>query len=161
MSTGTIVFIVIMVILVAAIVALYFMGRRLQKQQEEQQAQIEASKQEVSMLIIDKKRLKIKEAGLPPQVYEQTPWYFKRSKLPIVKAKVGPQIMNLVADDKIFDLIPVKTQVKATVSGIYIVGVKGARGQALPTPPAKKKNAIGRFMDKVREAGGAAPVKKK
>lgn len=153
--------IIVIVVMIAAIVALYFMGKRLQKRQEEQQAQIEASKQQVNMLIIDKKKLKIKEAGLPPQVWEQTPWYYRRAKLPIVKAKIGPQIMNLVADERIFDQIPVKMQVKATVSGIYIIDVRGARGQALPTPPAKKKGPIGRFMDKVREAGGAAPVKKK
>lgn len=161
MSTGTIVFIVIIAVLIAVIVAMYFLGKRLQDRQAEQEAQIEASKQKVSMLIIDKKKMKIKDAGLPPQVYESTPWYFKRSKLPIVKAKVGPQVLNLVADQRIYDQIPVKTQVQAMVSGIYIVDVKGARGQALPAPEAKKKNFIGRFMDKVREAGGAAPVKKK
>ena len=65
MSTGTIVLIVILVILVAAIVVLYFLGKKAQKKQAEQQAQIEAYKQNVSMLIIDKKRMKLTESGLP------------------------------------------------------------------------------------------------
>lgn len=118
-------------------VALYFLGKRAQKKQDEQQAQIEAAKQTTSMLIIDKKRMPIKESGLPQMVIDQTPKLMRRTKLPIVKAKIGPKIMVLVADEKIFDLIPVKKEVKATVSGIYITEVRGVRG-ALEKPPAKE-----------------------
>ena len=64
MSTLSIVLLVILVILIIALVALYFFGKKAQKKQEEQQAQIEAAKQTVSMLIIDKKRLPLKESGL-------------------------------------------------------------------------------------------------
>ena len=100
--------IVVLVILVAALVALYFVGRRMERQQAEQQAQVEATKQPVTMLVIDKKRLKLKDSGLPEQVISQTPWYAKRSKVPIVRAKVGPQYINFICDEKYFDLIPVK-----------------------------------------------------
>lgn len=62
MSTLSIVLLVILVILIIALVALYFFGKKAQKKQEEQQAQIEAAKQTVSMLIIDKKRLPLKES---------------------------------------------------------------------------------------------------
>ena len=117
MSTFQIVMLVILAIVIGGMVALYFLGKRLQKRQDEQQAQVEATKQPVTMLIIDKKKMKIKEAGLPQQVYDSTPKYLRFSKLPIVKAKVGPQILNLVCDEKIFDSIPVKQQVKAMVSG--------------------------------------------
>lgn len=34
----------------------------------------------------------------------------------------------MVADEKIFDLIPLKKEVKATISGIYITDVRGVRG---------------------------------
>ena len=88
------------------------------------------------MLIIDKKRLPIKDSGLPQMVIDQTPKLMRRSKLPIVKAKIGPRIMVLVADEKVYDLIPVKKEVKATVSGIYITEVRGVRGP-LATPPEK------------------------
>ena len=67
------------------------MGRRLQKKQDESQAQLDAMAQTASMLIIDKKRMKIKESGLPAVVISQTPWYLRRSKVPVVKAKVGPR----------------------------------------------------------------------
>ena len=69
--------------------------------------------------------------------------YLRRSKVPVVKAKVGPRIMTLMCDAQIYPLIPVKKEVKATVSGIYITGVKGVRG-ALETPE-KKKGFFARF----------------
>lgn len=127
----------IIIILVAAIVLLIYFGNKMQKKQAENQVQLDAMAQTLSMLIIDKKRLKIKESGLPPMVIEQTPKYLRWSKLPIVKAKVGPKVMNLVADEKIFDLLPVKKEVKVVVSGIYITAIKGARG-GIEKPRPKK-----------------------
>lgn len=144
MSTVTIVLLVILVILIGLLIGLYFFGKKTQKKQEEQQAQIEASKQTVSMLVIDKKRLPLKESGLPQMVIDQTPRLMRRSKLPIVKAKVGPKITILIADEKVYDLIPVKKEIKAEVSGLYIVGVKGLRG-SLEAPQKKKKGFFARF----------------
>lgn len=158
MSTVSIVLIVILVILVVAVIALYFFGKKAQKKQEEQQQQLEAAKQTVSMLIIDKKRMKLKEAGLPSMVLEQTPKLLRNSKLPIVKAKVGPQIMSLVCDEKIFDSVPVKKEVKATVSGIYITDVKGLHGKIAPVEQ-KKKGFFKRNIEKLQEKAGAKPVK--
>ena len=130
MNTLTIVLLVILVVLVGVLIALYFFGKKAQKKQEEQQAQIEAAKQTVSMLVIDKKRLRIKESGLPQMVIDQTPKMMRRTKLPIVKAKIGPKISILIADEKIYEQIPVKKEVKADISGLYIVGVRGIRGCA-------------------------------
>lgn len=158
MSTGTIVLIVILVVLVAAVVALYFVGKKAQKKQEEQQQQIDAYKQTVSMLIIDKKRMRLKESGLPQAVIDQTPKLMRRSKLPIVKAKVGPQIVSLVADDKIFDDIPVKKEVKAVVSGIYITSVKGMHGKTT-VQNTKKKSRFKQLLEKAQEKAGAGQVK--
>jgi uncharacterized protein YneF (UPF0154 family) len=137
MSTALKVLLIILVILVIALVVLYFVGRRLQKKQVANQEQMEAAKQTVSMLIIDKKKLPLKESGLPQMVIDQTPKMMRRSKLPIVKAKVGPRIMTLVSDAAIFDSIPVKKEVKAVVSGIYIMEVKGVRGPLEHIEPKK------------------------
>ena len=145
------VLLIILIILIIALVVMYFLGKKAQAKQEEQQAQIEASKQTMSMLIIDKKRLPLKDSGLPQMVIDQAPKMMRRSKLPIVKAKVGPKITCLVCDEKIFDLIPVKKEVKAEVSGIYIVGVKGVRGP-LEQPPKKKKG----LMSRLRRSADAA-----
>lgn len=137
MSTGTIVLIVTLLIMVAAIVALYFMGKKAQARKEEQDAQMAAVAQTVTMLIIDKKRLRIKDSGLPQMVIDQTPKYMRWTKLPVVKAKVGPKVMTLISDEAVFAEIPVKKEVKATVSGIYITAVRGLRGP-LEKPEEKK-----------------------
>ncbi len=129
---------IILVILVGVLVALYFMGNRLQKKQAAQQEQIEAAKQQMTLLIIDKKRLPVKDSGLPQAVIDQVPKLMRRNKMPIVKVKAGPRIMVMIADDKIFDLIPVKKEVKATVSGIYITDIRAAHGKLDIQPPKKK-----------------------
>ena len=139
----------IIVLIVLAVIAvilglLYYFGKKAQTKQAAQQEQMEAMKQTVSMLIIDKKKLRMKDSGLPQMVIDQTPKLMRRSKLPIVKAKVGPKISILISDEKVFDLIPVKKEIKAEVSGLYIVGVKGIRG-SLETPQKKKKGFLSRF----------------
>lgn len=159
MSTWTIVLLTIVIILAIALVVLYFVGKRMQKKQDEQQAQLEAAKQTVSMLIIDKKRMRLKDAGLPQIVMDQTPKLMRRSKLPIVKAKVGPQIMSLVCDDRIFDSVPVKKEVKAVVSGIYITEVRGLHGKTTSDTPKKKKGFFKRALETAQERAGAKPVK--
>ncbi len=158
MKTLGIVLLVIVILLAVAVVILYFLGKRAQKKQDEQQAQIDAAKQTVSMLIIDKKRMKLKDAGLPQMVVEQTPKLLRGSKLPIVKAKVGPQILSLVCDEKIFNDVPVKKEVKAVVSGIYITDVRGLHGKSAPKE-TKKKGFFKSKLEKLQEKAGAKPVK--
>lgn len=127
MHTWQIVVIVAVVVVIAVLAALYFFGSKLQKKQEANQKEMEENSQSISMLIIDKKRMKLKEAGFPQLVIDQTPKYLRNNKVPVVKAKIGPRITNLMCDDKVFELIPVKKEVKAVVSGIYIMNVKGLR----------------------------------
>ncbi len=142
----------ILVVAVIALAALYFLGRKLEKRQVEQQQLLEASKQTVSMLVIDKKKMKIKDSGLPKMVYEQTPKYLRWTKVPVVKAKIGPRVMTLMADERAFNALPVKTEAKVVISGIYITEVKSVRGGAVPQP-AKKKGFFARFKkDKKKEA---------
>ena len=122
MKTGTIVLLVILVILIGVLVALYFIGKRLEKQQAEQNERIQANKQPVVIMAVDKKRL-------------------------------------LIADEKVFDYIPINKQVKAMVSGIYIVEVKGMRGQKLVSDNPVKKSWFRKQMDKLQEKAGAKPLK--
>ena len=158
MSKGLIVALIILAVLIIGIVVLYFLGKKAQKRQEEQQAQIDQMKQTVSMLIIDKKKMKLKDSGLPQAVIDQTPKLMRGSKMPIVKAKVGPQVLSLVCDAKIFDDVPVKKEVKATVSGIYITDVKGLHGKQ-EVKPKKKKSKYAQFVERIQEKGGAKPLK--
>lgn len=149
MTGWQIALLVIAIVMIAAIIVLYFLGKKAQKRKDEQDAQLAAAAQTVTMLIIDKKRMRLKDAGLPQQVIEQTPKLLRRSKLPIVKAKVGPKVMSLIADEAVFDDIPVKKEVKATVSGLYITGVKGLRGPL--EKPEKKKGFRAKLRAKYNE----------
>lgn len=158
MNTLSYILIGIIVVLLIGIVILYFLGKKADKKQREQQQMLDANKQSFSMLIIDKKRMKIKDSGLPQVAIDQIPKYLRGSKLPIVKAKVGPQILSLVCDEKIFDSVPVKKEVKAVVSGIYIMDVKGLHGKSISTPQ-KKKGFFKRTLEKFQEKTGAKPLK--
>ena len=138
MSTLTIVLIVILVVLIGVCIGLYIFGKKAEKKQAAQREQMEAVAQTLSMLIIDKKKMKLKEAGLPAAVVENTPKYLRRTKIPVVKAKVGPKIMTLMCENKVFEVIPVKKEIKAVVSGLYITGIKSVRGGSIEAPQKKK-----------------------
>ncbi len=147
MTTGTIILIIIILVVIAAFVALYFISKKAQKRQEETEQQMKASAQTLAMLIIDKKKMKMKESGLPAVAIENTPKYLRGMKVPVVKAKVGPRVMTLLCDEKVFQIIPVKKEVKAVVSGLYITDVKGLRGP-LELPKKEKKGLFGRKKNK-------------
>ena len=136
--------IIITVILIGVLVALYIVGNRLQKKQSAQKEMMREGAQPVTMMVIDKKMLPMKDAGLPKVVMEQTPKRYQKAKMPIVKAKIGPQIMNLICDDGIYDQMPVRGEVKAMVSGIYIISVKNVRGKIVEKPGKKT------FGEKIR-----------
>ena len=138
--------VVVLILVIIAVVALYFYGSKLQRRQVEQEEMLEQMEQTVSILVIDKKIMPIKDAALPPQVLEQTPWYMKRAKVPVVKAKIGKNIMVLMAENKAYEVLPVKTEAKVVLSGMYIREVKSVRGQTIQKPEQKKK-----FWDRFRK----------
>lgn len=137
MSTVLNVLLVILFVAAIVLVVLYFLGRKMEKKQVESQALIDSAKQVATIMAIDKKKMKFSEAGLPPMVVEQTPWYAKRMKVPVVKAKIGPKIMTMIADDKVYQQLPLKTEAKVVISGLYITDIKYVRGGIPPLPPKK------------------------
>lgn len=144
--------IILLVVLVLSIIGLFFLyryGTNMQKKSEASRAEMQAGAQTQSLLIIDKKRMKLKEANLPKIIVEQTPKYLRRTKVPIVKAKIGPKIITMICDEKIFDLIPIKKEVKAVINGIYIMDVKGLRSN-LDTTPKKKKGLLSMLRNKAQ-----------
>lgn len=157
-----IVMLICVLIAVGVFAGLYFWGKKLQKKQAGQREQLEAAAQNMNMLIIDKKRIKLKEAGLPKIVMEQTPKYLRGSKVPVVKAKIGPKITTLLCDEEVFDQIPVKAEIKARVSGLYIIGVNNFRNAHVEKP--SKKGFRAKLNEKVSKANkelAAADTNKK
>lgn len=141
MPAWLIVILSILAVVLVAFIVLMIVGSRLQKKANSQQEALASAAQTVSMLIIDKKKLKITEANLPKVVTDQVPKYARRAKFPIVKARVvggGSKPMNLIADAAVFDILPVGKECKVVISGIYITEIKSVRGGVIPAPPKKK-----------------------
>lgn len=144
--------IIVIVVALALMFVLYRVGDKLQKKQSAQKEQMVEAAQPMNMLIIDKKMLPMKDAGLPKMVMEQTPKRYQKAKLPIAKVKVGPQIMNMICDDAIFDELPTKGEVKAMVSGIYIISVKSVRGKkTAQEEETGKKKKKGNWRTRMRK----------
>ena len=144
--------------MIIGIVVLYIAGNKMQKKQLAQKEEMLAQAQPATMLIIDKKYMPLKDAKLPKIVMEQTPKRYQKAKVPVVKAKVGPQIVTLICDDAIYDDVPVKGEVKAMVSGIYLVSVKSVRKQKNQQPVVEELDKKGRpkkkkltFREKMRK----------
>ena len=132
-----IVLIVIGVIAVILVI-LYFLGSKLQTKQASADKAIQQMSMLVSLLVIDKQKLRIKDSGLMKQVQDAIPAYIRWRKFPIVKARVikaniagGAQVMSFICDPKVFKVIPVKTEVKVTIAGIYITKLHSAKGMDL------------------------------
>ena len=109
-----IVFAIILLIALAILGFLYYKGSKLQKEQQEQKEQLFSAATPVTMLVIDKKRLPLKDSGLPQIVIDQTPKRARRAKVPVVKAKI-----------------------KAMLSGIYITSINNFRKAPVPKPEKK------------------------
>ena len=142
MSTFVWVVTIILLVLLIAMAVLYFFGRKAEKKQTEQQKALEANAQTISLFVIDKKKMRLKDAGLPSVVLEQAPKLAIAAKIPIVKVKAGPRVMNLIADAKVYETIMPKQEIKATVSGLYITSFKRIRGPVYEPP--KKKGLFGK-----------------
>lgn len=146
MNTFITVVLIILAIVVVVLGLLYFFGRKVEKKQAQQKSAMDAVAQTMSLYIIDKKRMKLKEANLPKIVTDSTPKYMRWAKMPMVKVKAGSRVMTLLCDERIFAQILPKQEVKAVVSGIYITSAKRIRGP-LPEPKKKKK-----FLDRFKKA---------
>ena len=138
--------IIIGIILVIIFIALYFLNRWAGKRMADQQEAVERNKQTVTIYVIDKKKDKITNANFPKMVYEQIPKVTKLMKMPLVKAKIGPQIMTLMCESKVYNALPVKKSVKVELAGMYIVGMKGLK--------TKKEMADMKKARKQTQAGG-------
>lgn len=161
MKTFFIVLGIIVIVLAILLVVLYFLGKNLQKKQASQQEAMDAAAQQMNLYIIDMKMMKAMDANLPKMVTEQIPKYMRRAKLPIVKAKVGPRVMSLICDAKVFDTIAPKQEVKATVSGLYITAAKRIRGPIVETDPKKRKEQRKQEKKEAKKAARGAKKNQK
>lgn len=145
---------IVLAVIVLLLVILGLVGRKLQKKSSQSQEIVNQNKQTVSMLIIDKKKLKIKESGLPKMVQDQIPKYLQFRKFPLVKGKVGPKIATFLCDERVYNEIPVKKEAKVEIAGMYIVGIKSGKivQPVDAKAKAKKEKAAAKAVKKAEKA---------
>jgi len=131
--------IIVVLVVIGVLVGLYFLSKRLQGKVDSQQTMINQNKMTTTILVIDKKKLKIKDSNLPKVVQDQVPFYLRLRKMPLVKAKIGPKITTLMCDDKVYKQLPIKKNVKVELAGMYIVGMKGNK---VVVPVKKDKKTL-------------------
>ncbi|MBR0038471.1 MAG: hypothetical protein IJP71_00525 [Lachnospiraceae bacterium] len=126
---------IVLGVIAVVLVILYFLGSKLQTKQANADKAMQQMSMVVSLLVIDKQKLRVKDSGLMKQVQDAIPAYIRWRKFPIVKARVikaniagGAQVMSFICDPKVFKIMPVKTEVKVTIAGIYITKLHSAKG---------------------------------
>ena len=147
--------IIIAVIIGAIFAGLYFLNKWAYKKMDTQQTMINKMKNSMSIYVIDKKRDKITNINMPKAVIDQMPKLYKKMKMYFVQAKIGPQIMTLMCDKKVFAAIPVKKNIKVEIAGIYIVSVAGMKS------PEELKAIKKQKKEKAKEEANAAKAAKK
>ncbi len=152
--------IIIAVIIGAIFAGLYFLNKWAYKKMDTQQTMINKMKNSMSIYVIDKKRDKITNINMPKAVIDQMPKLYKKMKMYFVQAKIGPQIMTLMCDKKVFAAIPVKKNIKVEIAGIYIVSVAGMKSPEELKAIKKQKKEKAKEEAKAAKAAKAAKKNK-
>ena len=119
------IFIIIIIVLAVALFFAYRMNRKAMGQMIQAQDFIDANRQTVQIFVIDKKNERPSATNMPKAVFDQLPKKAKAKKAFLVRAKVGPQIVTLMCDKPVYNVMPVKKNVKVDLAGMYIVGITG------------------------------------
>ena len=137
--------ILLLVVVIVAIVVfvLYMLNRWAYKKMDSQSSMIEKTKTTQQVYVIDKRRDKITNVNMPKMVIDQIPKWSKFMKMNFVQVKVGPQILTLIADKRVFDAMPLKKTVKVELAGLYIVNIVGMKSaeEMKAITKAKKEKA--------------------
>lgn len=121
---------IILGLVIAAIVAGYFfLKKRMEEKISLQKDLVDQHKITTSILILEKRMDKVNNANIPKSVVAQIPKIYKFRKVPIVKAKIGPQVMDLLCDEEIFNKLPERKSVNVELAGIFIAGIKQTKGK--------------------------------
>ena len=144
MPTWLLIVIIVTGVVALGLGALIFFGRRAEKKTKESEEALQKGAQPMSFYIIDKKKVRLKDAGLPKAVYDQVPRMGKIGKMPILKVKIGNRITSLVCDRDVYKTVLPKQEVKAQVSGLYVLSAKRVRG---PQVEAKKVGKDGKVKE--------------
>jgi hypothetical protein len=121
---GIIIFIIVLIAIAGGFVGYKFLRKKIQKKMDDQQVLVNQHKVPASILVLEKRKDKITNANIPKSVMEQIPKVYKIKKVPIVKAKIGQQVMDLLCDEDVFDKLPERKTVQVDLAGIFIAAIK-------------------------------------
>lgn len=114
----------ILAVIIGALVAGYFiLKKRVAKNLTAQKELVDKHKITTTILVLEKRMDKIQNAKIPGEIISQMPKIYKLRKTPIVRAKIGPQVMDLLCEKDVYDKLPEKKSVKVEMAGIYIAGI--------------------------------------
>lgn len=151
MPVWSIIIFIVLGLAIAALIVLMIVGRKRQKKQEEQMQELAKTAQTMNLFIIDMKKLRMKDSGLPKIVAESTGRMAKITRMPILKVKAGNRVMSLVCDPDVFKTLLPKQEVKAKVAGVYVLSARYIRGPKIEGgKEAKKQKKVDKFLDKLR-----------
>ena len=151
MPVWTIILLCVLAAVIIAFIVLMIIGRKRQKKQDEQTAEMEKQAQTISLFIIDMKKLRMKDAGMPKVVMDATPRLAKLTKMPVLKVKAGNRVMSLICDAEVYKTLLPKQEVKAKVAGVYVLSAKYVRDPKMDNvTKAKKQRKVDQLLDKLR-----------
>lgn len=138
---------IVIIILGVLAAGLYFLNKWASKKAGTQQNLIDKNKQTATIYVIDKKKDYAKNINLPKAVSENLPKIYRFIKMNFIQAKIGPQIMTLMCDKKVFEAITPKKNIKVELAGIYIISVKGMKSST-ELKELKKKRKDNKLKEK-------------
>ena len=151
MPIWSIILLIVLALMIAALIVLVITGKKRQKKQDEQMEEMAKTAQTISLYIIDMKKLRMKDSGLPKIVAESTGRLGKLAKMPILKVKAGNRVMSLACDPEVYKTLLPKQEVKAKVAGVYVLSAKYVRGPKIEGgKEAGKQKKIDKLLDKLR-----------
>ena len=118
-----ILYIILAVIVVLLVAGYFFLKKKMGRKMSAQKELVDQHKISTTILILEKRMDKVTNANIPKGIIDQIPKIYKLRKVPIVKAKIGPQVMDLLCEEDVFDKLPEKKSVKVDIAGIFIAGI--------------------------------------
>jgi hypothetical protein len=117
-------YIILAVVLGGLLAGFFYVRKRMKRKMQEQQSMVNQHKIATSILVLEKRRDKVTNANIPKSVLSQIPAVYKIKKVPLVKAKIGAQVMDLLCDEDVFDKLPERKSVRVDMAGIFIASIK-------------------------------------
>lgn len=122
-----ILYLILAVIIVAIVAGYFFLKKKMEEKISLQKDLVDQHKVTTQILVLEKRMDKVDNANIPKNVVAQIPKIYKLKKVPIVKAKIGPQVMDLLCDEEVFEKIPEKKTINVELAGIFIAGIKATK----------------------------------